>query len=850
MNRYQIVQCMSIGVFSIFFLMLSGCKSVGGECSELYDCTSGSICVDGTCKVICNGDGDCSDGDRCRLGVCVPPSELSGCGNGLVDPGEECDDANVDNTDSCLNSCVSAVCGDGFIQRDAEECDLGSGLNQDDGACTSTCQQAVCGDGFVQAGVETCDEGENNSDAWSVASHCNSTCDGVAPFCGDATVSDGETCDGDCVSSCDDTNTCTADVMTGSAESCNVVCENNPITACTNDDGCCAPGCNSETDSDCPESRAFLGHVRRFEQVNSCFNDASVGCVSNDGCCGAGCTVANDNDCVGVFQSGITVRLTGTDDTGESYDIQAPDVSGADGQYEVYGYVVNNGDLQMKLSPSGAATAGDAFAPAAGYANPQLAPTGSGPFEDTPFDPFYASFSWLATVAAECGVVADPADAAIDSLFLTKSSLVGQLVDGNGNGASGVPAYGISVSMMRQGNKLNNRAGETCFLEIGNDGVLHGTTAATSRPGGYFALFGLRGANDTGNADAIVQVADYLRGIVFDTVTVSLSARQAGIVKVTTSEVVPAGGDPVDFETEILPIFEVGTSVGFGCFSCHRDTDNAAAEPFSNLRCNADTGECFRPLWSRNDCTEHSGLALGGACSEEDQVTFVYNNIVGPGTICGSGCEDRYLSTYEEDPTFPRVCVDEPDCSLLLQRPSQSEAFHGAQFDTWDTVAGTVRNWIEQGAPRYSRIYFEADVSQAQGGVLSTLGCVNGCHQALGNNDSGSSAFRAGQPAIFVGNDTDVWLNLTGRSNLNADIPTCVDKGSDDENMPFVCPDEPMRSPLLRRMYDGHENGFITALEDDFPPLSQADVDDSRFPHLVKVLRWISEGAPLSADSQ
>ena len=205
-------------------------------------------------------------------------------------------------------------------------------------------------------------------------------------------------------------------------------------------------------------------------------------------------------------------------------------------------------------------------------------------------------------------------------------------MDANGDGASGVPAYGVSVSMMRQGNKLNNRTGETCFLEMGSDGVLHGTTAATSRPGGYFALFGLRGANDSGNADAIVQVADYLRGIVFDTVTVSLSARQAGIVRVSTQEVVPAGGDPVDFETEILPIFEVGTSVGFGCFSCHRDTGNADASPFSNERCNADTGECFSPLWYRDDCTViTNGLANVGVCSDEEMVTFVYDNIVGPG---------------------------------------------------------------------------------------------------------------------------------------------------------------------------------------------------------------------------
>ena len=191
----------------------------------------------------------------------------------------------------------------------------------------------------------------------------------------------------------------------------------------------------------------------------------------------------------------------------------------------------------------------------------------------------------------------------------------------------------------------------------------------------------------------------------------------------------------------------------------------------------------------------------------------------------------------------------QPDCSILLQSPSQSEAFHGAQFDSWDTVAGTVRNWIEQGAPRYSRIYFEADISQAQGGVLSTLGCVNGCHQAAGNNDSGSSALRAGKPAIFVGNDQDVWLNLTGRDNANGAIPLVWIKAVTIRICRSSVPMSRCARRFLRRMYDGHQNGAITNLEDDFPPLSQDDADGSRFPHLVKVLRWISEGAPLSADT-
>ena len=45
------------------------------------------------------------------------------CGDGSVDPGEECDDANADETDDCLSTCQAASCGDGFVQAGVEECD-------------------------------------------------------------------------------------------------------------------------------------------------------------------------------------------------------------------------------------------------------------------------------------------------------------------------------------------------------------------------------------------------------------------------------------------------------------------------------------------------------------------------------------------------------------------------------------------------------------------------------------------------------------------------------------------------------------------------------------------------------
>src|SRR5262245_1623991 len=72
------------------------------------------------------------------------------CGNGVVDPGEECDDGNTTGGDGCSSECTNetpgAHCGDGHIDP-GEECDDG---NPDDGdGCSSTCKKEAppnCGD--------------------------------------------------------------------------------------------------------------------------------------------------------------------------------------------------------------------------------------------------------------------------------------------------------------------------------------------------------------------------------------------------------------------------------------------------------------------------------------------------------------------------------------------------------------------------------------------------------------------------------------------------------------------------------------------------------------------------------
>jgi cysteine-rich repeat protein len=78
------------------------------------------------------------------------------CGNGILDPGEECDDGNLDDTDDCLSTCKLNTCGDGKVRRGAEECDDGNTVDGD--GCDSNCTVTACGNGVVTAG-EICDNG-------------------------------------------------------------------------------------------------------------------------------------------------------------------------------------------------------------------------------------------------------------------------------------------------------------------------------------------------------------------------------------------------------------------------------------------------------------------------------------------------------------------------------------------------------------------------------------------------------------------------------------------------------------------------------------------------------------------
>ena len=76
---------------------------------------------------------------------CRTDCTLPACGDGVVDAGEECDDANGVARDGCT-ACRLPVCGDGVVEP-GEPCDDGNDLDSD--ACVNSCQLASCGDGII-----------------------------------------------------------------------------------------------------------------------------------------------------------------------------------------------------------------------------------------------------------------------------------------------------------------------------------------------------------------------------------------------------------------------------------------------------------------------------------------------------------------------------------------------------------------------------------------------------------------------------------------------------------------------------------------------------------------------------
>ncbi len=243
------------------------CDPFSMTCEPAFTCgngelepANGEICDDGNtagndgceadCKRSngqpCTNDNQCSSGECDETGsmVCVPPT---GCGNGVVNAGEICDDGDAVNGNGCDNDCKLSdgqpCTGDNQCHSDV--CDPASDV----------CEPAnTCGNGRLEA-LEACDDGgTSNGDGCSASclledgepcvddDQCQSgECDEVgsqtcepANSCGNGTINPGEACD---------------DGNTGGGDGCSASCLIEDGEPCTDDDQCQSGMCDPQTDT-------------------------------------------------------------------------------------------------------------------------------------------------------------------------------------------------------------------------------------------------------------------------------------------------------------------------------------------------------------------------------------------------------------------------------------------------------------------------------------------------------------------------------------------------------------------------------------------------------------------------
>jgi cysteine-rich repeat protein len=264
----------------------NNCDSCSNACTLVTGCGDGVVCgtaekcddgnttngdaCDNNCTTPGCGNGELDPGEQCDDGkkgsaTCSTSCKLmppANCGNGTVDaPGEQCDDGPRNGCgDPCTTFCLFA-CGDGVIECN-EQCDDGNTVSND--GCSSTCQIEFCGDGITQTSEE-CDDGARNG---VLGDPCSSTC--TLHWCGDGVVdtASGEVCD---------------DANTNNCDGCNTDCMYIPPNHCptctsdNNDRNECNPCSN---DSQC--SSGFCGDMACI--AGACTPIAPPNCDDGDPC--------------------------------------------------------------------------------------------------------------------------------------------------------------------------------------------------------------------------------------------------------------------------------------------------------------------------------------------------------------------------------------------------------------------------------------------------------------------------------------------------------------------------------------------------------------------------------------
>ena len=246
----------------------NGLLEPGEECDDGNE-TPGDGCED-DCRWTCGAATECDDGEDCN------GTEICGAAH-VCEPGVPPEEGTICTTASreagtCRGGVCTAVgCGNGYLET-GEECDDGNADDGDD--CLPNCRRATCGDGFLRRGLEECDDGNGTP---------------------------GDGCEDDCTWSCETAADCDDRLVCNGAERCSAshVCEPGTPPAdgagCTTESGregacragTCAPyGCGN-------------GHVELDEECDDGNSDNTDACLSDcrNAFCGDGFIHSGLEDC-------------------------------------------------------------------------------------------------------------------------------------------------------------------------------------------------------------------------------------------------------------------------------------------------------------------------------------------------------------------------------------------------------------------------------------------------------------------------------------------------------------------------------------------------------------------------
>ena len=222
------------------------------------------------------------------------------CGNGVMDPGEECDDGNATFCDGYTPECKLERCGDGTTcPTQDEECDDGNTVACD--GCSPSCHTERCGDGVACPNQgEQCDDGNaTNCDGCS-SCHTDTCGDGVA------CANEGEQCDDGNATACDGCSSCHVDSCGDGVVCGTEQCDDGNATQC---DGCtackldtCGDGvtCRSEGEAcDPPSGSTCTATCQLASTCGDGHIDAGRGEECDDGNATAcdGCTACHLDTC-------------------------------------------------------------------------------------------------------------------------------------------------------------------------------------------------------------------------------------------------------------------------------------------------------------------------------------------------------------------------------------------------------------------------------------------------------------------------------------------------------------------------------------------------------------------------